>query len=79
MRVGGGQEEAREVEVSKGLGAIEKGQVKQIKSESSKRDLWSKVAQAKKALKKYEVKVSNQDGVHMVEILDEIIKNSTPL
>ncbi|XP_056857255.1 uncharacterized protein LOC108820185 [Raphanus sativus] len=32
-----------------------------------------------KVLKKYEVDISNQDGIHTVKIPDEIIKNSTPL
>ena len=40
---------------------------------------WVKVATNKKSLKKYEVEVSNKDGVHMVEIPDEVLENSTPL
>lgn len=38
-----------------------------------------KVAQEKKVLKKYEVEVSNREGIHTVEIPDDIIENSTPL
>lgn len=40
---------------------------------------WVAVAADKKALKKYEVEVSTEDGVHTVEIPDEILENSTPL
>lgn len=40
---------------------------------------WVKAAQEKKKLKKYEVEVSNKEGIQMVEIPDEIIENSTPL
>lgn len=52
-------------------GAVEKGQ--------DRGTSWVEVAQTKKVLKRYEVEVSNQDGIHMVEIPDEILENSTPL
>lgn len=50
-----------------------------IDSKSSKGVSWVEVAQEKKALKKYEVEVLSKDGVHSVEIPDEILDNSTPL
>lgn len=37
------------------------------------------MAHDKKTLKMYEVEVSNKDGMHTVEIPDEILANSTPL
>lgn len=40
---------------------------------------WVSVVHDKKTLKKYEVEVSNKDGMHTVEIPDEILGNSTPL
>lgn len=40
---------------------------------------WVDAAQEKKKLKKYDVEISNKEGIHMVEIPDDIIENSTPL
>ncbi|KAL0699590.1 hypothetical protein Bca4012_055712 [Brassica carinata] len=40
---------------------------------------WVKAVMDKKQLRKYEVEVSNKDGVHMVEIPDEVLENTTPL
>lgn len=37
------------------------------------------MAQNKKSLKKYEVKVTTKDGKHKVEIPDDILTDSTPL
>ena len=40
---------------------------------------WVDVAQDKKVLKKYDVEVSNKDGLHSVMIPEDAIKSSTPL
>lgn len=56
----------------------QKGDREQI-SKSSKGVSWVEVAQDKKVLKKFEVEVLSKDGVHSVEIPDEILDNSTPL
>lgn len=40
---------------------------------------WVAAATDKKVLKKYDVEISTKDGVHKVEIPDEILDNSTPL
>lgn len=40
---------------------------------------WVEAAQNKKKLRKVEVEVSNQEGIHTVEIPDGIIENATPL
>lgn len=40
---------------------------------------WVKDAHDRKKLKKYEVEVSSKDDVHMVEIPDEVLENTTPL
>ena len=40
---------------------------------------WVKAAQDKKQLRKYEVEVSSKDGIHMVEIPNEVLENTTPL
>lgn len=41
--------------------------------------IWVAVVADKKSLKKFDVEVSTKDGVHTVEIPDEILENSTPL
>ncbi|XP_048612818.1 uncharacterized protein LOC125586942 [Brassica napus] len=41
--------------------------------------IWVTAAQDKKQLRKYEVEVSQKDGVIMVEIPEGIVENSTPL
>ena len=40
---------------------------------------WVSVAQDKKVLKKYVVEVSSKDGLHTVEIPDDVLTTSTPL
>lgn len=40
---------------------------------------WVEAVQDKKKLRKYEIEVSNKEGIHMVEIPDGIIENATPL
>ena len=40
---------------------------------------WLSVAQDKKVLKKYDVEVSNKDGLHTVEIPDDVLNTTTPL
>lgn len=78
MRVNRGQERISDamVDIDRDLGKVQESQ---IESMGGKYVLWSKVAQEKKVLKKYEVEISNQDEIHTVEIPDEIIENSTPL
>lgn len=48
-------------------------------AESKKILSWVSVAQDKKVLKKYDVAVSHKDGLHSVEIPDEVLDSSTPL
>lgn len=40
---------------------------------------WVSVAQDKQSLKKYEVEVLTKDGLHSVEIPDDVIQSATPL
>lgn len=40
---------------------------------------WVSIAQDKKVLKKYEVAISNKDGVRSVEIPDDVFSSPTPL
>lgn len=40
---------------------------------------WASIVADKKVLKKYDVEVSTKEGVHTVEIPDEVLENSTPL
>ncbi|WZZ71449.1 hypothetical protein YC2023_082819 [Brassica napus] len=40
---------------------------------------WVSVAQDKRVLKKYEVEISNKDGLNSVEIPDDVLASSTPL
>ncbi|XP_013589064.1 PREDICTED: uncharacterized protein LOC106297349 [Brassica oleracea var. oleracea] len=63
-----------------GLDSLKKGlEVDQVRSVDSKGASWVEVAQEKKVLKKYDVEVSSKDGIHKVEIPDEVLENSTPL
>ena len=40
---------------------------------------WVSIAQDKRVLKKYEISISNKDGVRSVEIPDEVLSSPTPL
>lgn len=64
------------MESSKGS---EEVRVTVVESRDSKEVSWVKVAQEKKVLRKYDVEILNKDGVHMVEIPDEVLENPTPL
>ena len=66
--------------VTKGMGVEDRIERNQDRGDLKKVDLsWVSVAQDKKRLTKYEVKVSNEDGKHRVEIPDEILASPTPL
>ncbi|KAF2562004.1 hypothetical protein F2Q70_00017996 [Brassica cretica] len=64
-----GETEVQEVSVVQGVDRLG----------GSTKSSWVEVATDKKALKRYDVEVSTKDGVHMIEIPDEILENSTPL
>ena len=40
---------------------------------------WASIAQDKRILKKYEVAISNKDGVRSVEIPNDVLSSSTPV
>lgn len=65
------------IESSKGF--EEAKEVTAVESRDSKEVSWVKVAQEKKVLRKYDVEILNKDGVHTVEIPDEVLENPTPL
>ena len=66
--------------VTKEMGVEDRIERNQDRGDLKKVDLsWVSVAQDKKRLTKYEVKVSNEDGKHRVEIPDEILASPTPL
>ena len=65
--------------ITKSLEGDEVCRVSDRVEDLTKSESWVSVAQDKKSLKKHEVEILKKDGMNTVEIIDEIIANSTPL
>ncbi|KAL0815477.1 hypothetical protein Bca101_071921 [Brassica carinata] len=71
--------EVDQLKVIESANGSEEAGVTSVESKDSKEVSWVKVAQEKKVLRKYDVEILHKDGVHTVEIPDEVSDNSTPL
>lgn len=61
------------------VAVVQQGDSDQVGESENEVSSWVRIAQDKKKLKKYDVEISNKEGVNRVEIPDEILENSTPL